>query len=72
MACRCYGYNAQPSQTVWARQSIPLNEPNPSRHPRIPVEGFPNHFLFYRVDAATHTVTVVRMLHGARDFESML
>lgn len=39
---------------------------------RISVEGFPNHFLFYRVTAATRTVIVMRMLHGVRDLESLL
>ena len=36
---------------------------------RIPVEGFPRHLIFYRV--AETTVQVIRVLHGARDLESL-
>ena len=33
------------------------------------VDGFPNHLIFYRVD--TTALTVIRVLHGARDYETM-
>jgi plasmid stabilization system protein ParE len=34
-----------------------------------PVEGFPNHFVFYRVVA--DTIEIIRVLHGARDYMSL-
>ena len=33
------------------------------------VFGFPNHLIFYRVNATD--LTVVRVLHGARDYETV-
>jgi len=44
-------------------------------HPRladlrkVPVLGFPNHLVFYRIDA--DMVEIVRVLHGARDIPSL-
>jgi toxin ParE1/3/4 len=34
-----------------------------------PVRGFPNHLILYRV--VNDAVTVVRVLHGARDYDSL-
>ncbi len=45
-------------------------------HPRLaelrkrPVLGFPNHLVFYRIDA--DMVEIVRVLHGARDIPTTL
>jgi len=33
------------------------------------VSGFPNHLIFYRGDKTS--ITVVRIIHGARDYETM-
>ena len=35
----------------------------------IPVEGFPKHLVFYRIDDAAHAVSIIDVLHGARDLE---
>jgi len=36
---------------------------------RMPVEGFPRHLIFYRFH--DNRVSVLRLLHGARDLESI-
>ena len=38
----------------------------------LPIEGFPKHLVFYRFDAATSTVIILRVLHGARDIPALL
>jgi toxin ParE1/3/4 len=35
------------------------------------VPGFPKHMVFYRYDKAEHSITVIRVLHGARDIQSI-
>jgi toxin ParE1/3/4 len=37
---------------------------------RIPISGFPKHLIFYSVE--DRTVLILRVLHGARDLESLL
>jgi plasmid stabilization system protein ParE len=39
---------------------------------KLAVPSFPKHFLFYQTDTAAQTVTVIRMLHGARNLEPWL
>jgi toxin ParE1/3/4 len=45
------------------------------RHPKAAdlrvwqVRGFPNYLIFYRI--VSDSVTIVRVLHGARDYESI-
>jgi plasmid stabilization system protein ParE len=39
---------------------------------RLPIEGFPKHLIFYRFDAPTRFVIVLRVIHGARDLNSLL
>jgi toxin ParE1/3/4 len=39
---------------------------------RLPIEGFPKHLIFYRIDAATGTIFILRVIHGARDLNSLL
>jgi toxin ParE1/3/4 len=53
-----------------------LGERRESPNPRLaglrvsPIDGFPNHLVFYRpIDGG---IEVVRVLHGARDIESVL
>ena len=36
---------------------------------RIPIAGFPRHLVFYR--AEKDTVLILRVIHGARDLESL-
>jgi len=36
-----------------------------------PVEGFPNHFIFYRVTDAG-VLVVLRVIHGAREIRAAL
>jgi toxin ParE1/3/4 len=36
----------------------------------LPIDGFPNHLIFYRV--AQDQLIVVRIIHGARELESIL
>lgn len=36
----------------------------------LPIDGFPNHLIFYRV--AQEQLIVVRIIHGARELESIL
>jgi len=36
------------------------------------VPGFPKHMIFYQYDRAELTVTVIEVLHGARDIRSIL
>ena len=62
------GLHAMPARG----SQFPSTSPNLQGVRRLPVEGFPNHFLFCQIDAAAHTVIVVRMLHGTRDLESLL
>lgn len=38
----------------------------------IPVEGFPNHLLFYVYSAEPQRVDILSVLHGARDVEKLL
>ena len=35
-----------------------------------PVKNFPNHFLFYRIEA--DKIVILRVLHGARDYMNLL
>ncbi len=35
----------------------------------IPVDGFPKHLVFYRLDETARTVIIVDIIHGARDLE---
>jgi len=37
---------------------------------RVPVSGFPKHLIFYSVE--DNEVLILRVLHGARDLESLL
>ena len=37
---------------------------------RVPVAGFPKHLIFYRCDG--DAVLILRVIHGARDLESLL
>jgi plasmid stabilization system protein ParE len=39
---------------------------------RLPIQDFPKHFIFYHVDVTTGIVTILHMLHGARDIQSLL
>jgi toxin ParE1/3/4 len=36
---------------------------------RVPISGFPKHLVFYSVEA--NDVLILRVLHGARDLESL-
>lgn len=36
---------------------------------RVPISGFPKHLMFYSVE--DHDVLIQRVLHGARDLESL-
>jgi toxin ParE1/3/4 len=36
---------------------------------RVPVAGFPKHLIFYRVEKGN--VAILRVIHGARDLESL-
>jgi toxin ParE1/3/4 len=36
---------------------------------RMPIEGFPRHLIFYRAEEAK--VLILRVVHGARDLESL-
>jgi toxin ParE1/3/4 len=53
-----------------------IGERWPSTNPRLAdmrvwrIEGFENHLIFYR--ATVDGVTIIRVLHGARDIESLL
>jgi plasmid stabilization system protein ParE len=38
----------------------------------IPIPGFPRHMIFYRYLPAEQAVVIVHVLHGARDWESIL
>jgi len=38
----------------------------------IPIEGFPQHLVFYRFDPQLRIVLIVNVLHGARDLETEL
>ena len=35
----------------------------------IPIDGFPQHLVFYRFDPQRQFVLIVAVLHGARDLE---
>ncbi len=37
---------------------------------RMPISGFPKHLVFYSIE--DHDVLILRVLHGARDLESLL
>ena len=39
---------------------------------RLPIQGFPQHALFYRTLSQARTVHIVDILHGARDIEKLL
>jgi plasmid stabilization system protein ParE len=39
---------------------------------RLPISGFPKHLIFYHVDMQDKTVTILHMLHGARNISSIL
>ena len=36
------------------------------------IEGFPKHLIFYRFDHETGIVSVITVVHGARDLEAVL
>jgi plasmid stabilization system protein ParE len=37
---------------------------------RMPIAGFPRHLIFYRAEASE--IRILRVVHGARDLESLL
>jgi plasmid stabilization system protein ParE len=39
---------------------------------KLHIAGYPNHLILYRFDAASSTIFVVHVLHGARDIDSLL
>lgn len=39
---------------------------------RLGIKGFPKHLIFYRFIAASNTLIIVSVTHGARDIESLL
>ncbi len=39
---------------------------------RLPITGFARHFLFYRLDVERGVLTVLSVLHGARETETHL
>jgi plasmid stabilization system protein ParE len=39
---------------------------------RIPIAGFPNHAIYYFVPAKTPAIRIVRVVHGARDLDTLL
>jgi plasmid stabilization system protein ParE len=38
----------------------------------VPVQGFPKHMVFYRVDADDQLVLVIHVVHGARDLPAIV
>lgn len=36
------------------------------------IEGFPKHLIFYRFDSGTGIVSIITVIHGARDLEAIL
>jgi plasmid stabilization system protein ParE len=39
---------------------------------KLHISGFPAHLIFYRYEAETNIVFIVRVLHGARDVDPLL
>jgi plasmid stabilization system protein ParE len=37
----------------------------------ISIPGFPKHMIFYRYNSLEHTVSVIQVLHSARDIQSI-
>ncbi|HKR26127.1 MAG TPA: type II toxin-antitoxin system RelE/ParE family toxin [Acidobacteriaceae bacterium] len=52
-----------------AARVISFSDPEISEIRRIPVNDFPRHLVFYQVTQTA--VVIVRVLHGARDLESL-
>ncbi|HTV08206.1 MAG TPA: type II toxin-antitoxin system RelE/ParE family toxin [Candidatus Aquilonibacter sp.] len=50
----------------------PFHTQTPSHIKRLSVEGFANYLIFYEFDAASNTIYIISVLHGARDLESLL
>ena len=39
---------------------------------KLHIQGFPKHVILYRFDAASGTIFIVHVLHGARDLDALL